>query len=180
MRRSLALALLLAVVLSLAFALPAYADRPVVTVWPYPSVHLEAGWPCSFPVTLVYQGNTRETAWLNEAGQVVRGLWNAQDLTVYWSANGRTVPVNSVSGLHYTVVHDAEGSEWTYACRGPDSFSVMPGIGPITGGAGLMTWTVRCPGYTECVLDPGIAWENFTRIGLEVWDTAVLCAALAP
>jgi len=180
MRRSVGFALALVVLLSLVSVMPACAEKPVVTYWPYPSVDLEAGWLCPFPVTLAYEGDIRETVWYSEASLVDRGLWDASKLTVYWSANGKAVHVNSVSGIRFTVVHDDTGSTWSYACRGPDGFAVLPGEGPVTGGAGLMTWTVRCPGHTECVLDEGIEWEDFTRTGLEIWDTEAICGALAP
>jgi hypothetical protein len=52
-----------------------------------------------------------------------------------------TVSMNTISGTHYRVVYNGDGSsDWTYSITGPDGFVTGPTVGAVLGYAGREWW----------------------------------------
>ncbi len=179
MRRVVAASVLLAVLMSLVFAVPVYADRPVVTTAPYQTApwELDPGTLCPFGITVLINGDIRMTDWYNDAGLPVKGFHEYGGVKAYltnWD-NGNTIRMNIISSIHYTVTYNADGSaDWDYAMTGPDGLH-LPRQGVVWGSFGRRHWVEHCDVAGNCVVTEDTYSGKYAGFD----DPSAMCNALA-
>lgn len=182
MRRSVVLALLVVIVLTLAFAIPVCADRPVVTFGLEPTITFPGNtWLCVDAVSFVGSGDYRQQEWLNADGLPERGFQAYSNVKAFFrnEVSGQTLGCNTAGSVHYSVVYNADGSsDWTYTVTGTDAFATLPGIGAVIGYAGQYSYVEH---YTNYSNDPAY-WaysQDLSFNGVWGWaNTADFCTAM--
>jgi hypothetical protein len=206
MSKSTPLVLPVVVLLSLAFVLSAYADRPVLVETSFDSSgplltctdpedpstcrNYCSDYGYDIEVTDHFWGTVPLRQWYNDAGQMVKEFDPFRPTTVQETftgvISGRTLRANDVGPVHWRVIaYYPEGSfdncpdgcvDWYAYITGPGTKVVVPGVGPVHGSTGRSVALVRWTTDNLTMID----WQDVSHSG-PTWDSPVaFCAALAP
>ncbi len=167
--------LLLGVLLTLAAALPAYADKPVIW-WDY---DFEADWPyvsCAevgydFTIRINQFGHEKATAYFDNSGNVVRFRFDADGIGYLYKEGNRSFSIPNT--YHCTGHHDVVSQEnlfmGIYTVTGLMYSLQMPGSGTVVHKSGQFEFATD--GY-----DPG---QMLKAVGNQTLDLRTICAYLA-
>ena len=192
-RLALPIVLLVVVVLSLAFVLPVFADKPLMfsVTWDdnYESVDI-----CPFIVSVHDTATALLKYWFTEQGPPLKTIisFARSDVTYSNPATGRSVNVNAQGPITFTGEYELRDGilyqSITAVYKGTYSFATVPGAGVVSGSAGQTIWRVTQPcdpaagGLWECPdasVVPLEAWTITHPAGVSGDNQDALCAYLA-
>jgi hypothetical protein len=169
--------LLLALLLTLAAAVPAHADKPVVWAdfdfvsdWPYVDCRvLEQGY--NFIIRIEQHGHEKQTAYFDNSGSVVRLLIDSDGIGYLYNENDRSfsIPNTYHATGHHDVISQAQPYQGIYRVTGLVYSLQMPGSGAVVHMSGQFDFATD--GY-----DPG---RMLKAVGNQTLDLPTICAYLA-
>lgn len=182
MRRPVVLAMLLVVVLSFAFALPAYADGPERFTLPAPlNADIDAS-VCGFPIDVVDTGAVTFMLWSDDAGVAIREMQVYGRGEQTYTANGKTLISRVTGPIHATMVSQdlvMGTSVWDLVLTGVTRHVTVPGAGFADGFAGRAELRVTFDTLDASGNWMGVDWNSFYFNGMWGDNPDALCAYFA-